>query len=244
MSDRRDPPDGPETRPIEHALRLLDGEELRHAQSLEAADSTFAAEAGRWRGRFALMYAEIEAVTPPSSVWKRIEAQAVGRSSAANDNIGAVERRLSLWRSAAGAMAAIAAGLALLLAFEPRSSILPGPPRQSAAAPMVAMLGDDKAIKVVASWDPAGKQLVLAVAGDMPPDPRHAHELWVIPPGGKPRSLGTMPAGKQMHMTLADALAALLRQGAIIAVSVEPPGGSPTGAPTGPVVASGSLTEA
>jgi anti-sigma-K factor RskA len=47
-----------------------------------------------------------------------------------------------------------------------------------------------------------------------------------------------------MHMRLADALAQLLRQGATIAISVEPPGGSPTGAPTGPVVASGPLNQA
>jgi anti-sigma-K factor RskA len=107
------------------------------------------------------------------------------------------------------------------------------------------MLGDtEKNMKVVASWDPASRRLVLAVAGDMPADPSHAHELWVIPEGGKPRSLGTMAAGKQMHMRLADALAQLLQQGATIAISVEPPGGSPTGAPTGPVVASGSLDKA
>jgi anti-sigma-K factor RskA len=36
----------------------------------------------------------------------------------------------------------------------------------------------------------------------------------------------------------------LLQQGATIAISVEPRGGSPTGAPTGPVIASGSLTPA
>ena len=47
-----------------------------------------------------------------------------------------------------------------------------------------------------------------------------------------------------MHMRLADTVAKLLQQGATIAISVEPPGGSPTGAPTGPVVASGSLSEA
>jgi anti-sigma-K factor RskA len=66
----------------------------------------------------------------------------------------------------------------------------------------------------------------------------------VIPAGGKPRSLGTMPDRKQMHMKLADTLATLLQQGATIAISVEPRGGSPTGAPTGPVVASGALIAA
>ncbi len=143
-------------------------------------------------------------------------------------------------------MTAIAAGLALVLVYQPHPAPPPGTPaaQRAPAAPMVAMLGDKTAMKVVASWDPAARQLVLAVAGDMPADPKHAHELWVIPPNGKPRSLGTMGSGKQMHMRLAETLATLLQQGATIAISVEPPGGSPTGAPTGPVVASGSLTRA
>ncbi len=122
---------------------------------------------------------------------------------------------------------------------------MPVPAPSAAGAPMVALLGDDqKQMKVVASWDPAARQLVLAVPGDMPADPTHSHELWVIPADGKPRSLGTMPAGRQMHMRLADALAQLLQQGATIAISVEPPGGSRTGAPTGPVVVSGALSRA
>jgi anti-sigma-K factor RskA len=109
----------------------------------------------------------------------------------------------------------------------------------------VAVLGDsDKKMKVVASWDPASRQLVMAIVGEMAVDPRHSHELWVIPSDGKPRSIGTMSESKKAHMRLADTLARLLQQGATIAISVEPPGGSPTGAPTGPVVASGSLDRA
>lgn len=53
----------------------------------------------------------------------------------------------------------------------------------------------------------------------------------MIPAGGKPRSLGTMADKKHWHVRLADALAQLLQQGATIAISVEPRGGSPTGAP-------------
>jgi anti-sigma-K factor RskA len=110
---------------------------------------------------------------------------------------------------------------------------------------MVAMLGDQAGgTKVVASWDPAAQQLVLAVPGNLQADSNHSHELWVIPKGGKPSSLGTMPRTKQMHMRLAQTLARLLESGATIAISVEPRGGSPTGAPTGPVVASGALTQA
>jgi anti-sigma-K factor RskA len=53
-----------------------------------------------------------------------------------------------------------------------------------------------------------------------------------------------MPAVKQMHMRVADPLARMLRQGAVIAISAEPPGGSPTGRPSGPMLLSGALDQA
>ena len=248
MSDKRDRDEDRAALAAEHALRLLHGEPLQRARALEAKDAAFAAETARWRGRLAPLASEIDHAAPPGAVWDRIAAELGAESSAANDNAVGLRRRLVLWRSATGAMTAIAASLALVLALQPRQVVSPPVPspvtRPASATPMVAMLGGDSGTKVVASWNPAARQLVLAVPGDMPADPAHAHELWVIPAGGKPRSLGTMGAGKQMHMTLAETLARLLQSGATIVISVEPPGGSPTGAPTGPVVAAGALTRA
>ena len=223
----------------EHALRVLSDDEAHTAARLEATDPGFAAEVARWRGRLAPLLAEIAEVQPPASLWHRIEAAAVPR----DNNVFVLRRSVARWRVAAAGLTAIAASLGLVLLQQPRTASVPVV--QNPVPPLVAMLGDDaRNMKVMASWDPAARQLVLAVAGDMPNDPAHAHELWVIPADGKPRSLGTMPSSKQMHMRLADALAQLLQQGATIASSLEPPGGSPTGRPTGPVVASGSLDKA
>lgn len=244
MTGKPDPTDDRDAMAAEYALRLLTGEDLRKAEALAKGDAGFAAAVERWRGRLAPLNAETSEVAPPDSVWDRIDA-AIGRRSASNDNVAVLRRKLSLWRTATGAMGALAASLVLFLAFEPRPPIAPPAQiRSPTSVPMVAMLGDKGAIKVVASWDPAARQLVLAVPGEIPADRSHARELWVIPPGGKPRSLGTMPTDKHMHMRLADALADLLQHGATIAISIEPPGGSPTGAPTGPVIASGALTKA
>lgn len=245
MSDSRDSFEDANALAAEYALGLLEGDALRQARERAGSDPDFAAEVVRWRGRLAPLHDQFEEVAPPAGLWERIETVLGGRG-AANDNVMGLRRTVNIWRSATAAMTAIAAGLALVLAFQPWNGIVPQGQlqQQPAGAPMVAMLGDKSTMKVVASWDPAARQLVLAVPGEMPSDPSHSHELWVIPADGKPRSLGTMPAGKQMHMRLADALAGLLQQGATIAISVEPPGGSPTGAPTGPVVASGSLSEA
>jgi anti-sigma-K factor RskA len=230
----------------EYALGLLTREDQDEAARRVAIDPQFAAEVARWRGRLATLYDEIDPVAAAPDLWRRIEAQTTGYR-AANDNVSALRRRLVAWKAAAGGAAAIAAALAIFVAVEPRATVVPEgqiATQQRASAPMVAILADKGSNKAVASWDPEARQLVLAVTGDMPVDPQHSPELWVIPVGGKPRSLGIMPEGKQAHLRLADALAQLLSGGATIAVSVEPRGGSPSGAPTGPVIASGALVQA
>ncbi len=243
MTDDRTPT-VPGTLAAEFALGLLDGDELREARRRASSDPDFASQVARWRGSLAPLHLEIDEVSPPIDLWNRIEAATTGEA-AANDNVFPLRRQLTVWRSATAAMAAIAACLALVIAFEPRPRhVIQPAASQLASTPMVAMIGSNGAMKVVASWDPTGRQLILAIPGGMPADSVHSNELWVIPSDGKPRSLGTMPNGKQMHMRLAKALAQLLTQGATIAISVEPRGGSPTGAPTGPVVASGALNRA
>jgi anti-sigma-K factor RskA len=229
-----------DTLAAEYALGVLGGEERRDASARASSDPAFAQEIARWRGRLAPL-ADAEPLDPPAGLWPRIDAAIAPRSGG---NVMQLRRKVTIWQAATAGMTALAASLGLVLLQQPRTiAPLAGPP--AAATPMVAMLGNDqKQMKVVASWDPASRQLVLAVPGDMPADPAHAHQLWVIPSGGKPTSLGTMPSSNKMHMQLADALARLLQQGATIAISVEPPGGSPTGAPTGPVVVSGSLDRA
>lgn len=222
----------------EYALGALSGAELADARRRLASDPDFALAVARWRGRLAPLGEGVEAVAPPDGLWPRIESATGPR----DDNVVILRRRLNLWRGAAAGMTALAATLAAVLVIEPRTS--PVSVEQPSRAPMVAMLSDDqKQMRVMASWNPEARQLVLAVAGDMPADPAHAHEVWIIPEGGKPRSLGTMGKPK-VHMRLADALAALMENGATIAISAEPPGGSRTGAPTGRMLVSGELTRA
>jgi len=241
MTDQRNPNGDPRQLAAELALGVLEGDELSRARAMAASSASFRDEVARWSGRLAPLLDEVEPARPPDAVWRRIEAR-LG-SNPANDNLLALKRRVGVWRGIAAGAMALAASLAVVLLVQPRA-VAPTAPPVAAEAPMVAMMGDQKETMLVASWDPMNRRLVLAVARDMPGDPRHSHELWVIPAGGKPRSLGVMPDEKQTHMQLAEALAQLMREGATIAISVEPRGGSPTGSPTGPVVASGSLHSA
>lgn len=250
MTDRRDEIERDGSLAAEYALGLLEGAELVAARAREASDQAFAEETARWRGRLAPLYDEIEDVVPPADQWDRIEA-ATRRTSIANDNDRQLRRSVTAWRLATAGMTAVSAVLALALAFEPRPVAVPpaAPASQTVPSPqqrppMVAIASGREAATVVVSWDPNSRQLVLGTAGTLESDAQHSHELWVIPAGGKPKSLGVLPPGKTTHERLASAIADLLQQGATIAISLEPRGGSPTGAPTGPVVASGALSPA
>jgi anti-sigma-K factor RskA len=63
------------------------------------------------------------------------------------------------------------------------------------------------------------------------------YELWMLPDDGTaPVSLGLIPGAGQAVLPLAAVQLEVLEQTSTLAVSVEPAGGSPTGAPTGPVI--------
>ena len=66
-------------------------------------------------------------------------------------------------------------------------------------------------------------------------------ELWAIPVDGKPVSLGLVPKEGKGRVELSEAHKALLGTSVVLAVSLEPTGGSPTGQPTGPVLYQGPL---
>jgi anti-sigma-K factor RskA len=73
-------------------------------------------------------------------------------------------------------------------------------------------------------------------------EPARDLELWAIAPGGRPVSLGLLPAAGKGRIPLSKAQQALLAAPLTLAVSLEPQGGSPTGQPTGPVLYQGQLT--
>lgn len=238
MSDNRTP--SPQERrqlAAEQALGLLQGEERSRAIALARDDQDFRGDVARWRGRFAPWLGEVAEAQPPERVWSAIE-QRIG--APAESNVIQLKRRMILWRGFAAAASTIAAALALILIMRPQPAVIPAPVDQP--APLVATLASDRTPdRVVATWDPARRSLIVAAAAGMPAKPGKDHELWIIPAGGKPMPVGVMHPKRPMRMTLPMPLAAQLKSGAMLAISVEPAGGSPTGLPTGPVIASGAL---
>lgn len=226
----------------EYALGVLEGAELAQARLLATNDIEFGAAVARWSGRLAPLLEEVAPVRPPAGLWPALAGQLF--PAAEGGNVVQLRRRVTAWRTATGAATAIAASLALVLVTRPSPPPLSHPAQQPAAMPMIATLADPSGAKLMASWSPNDRMLVIAAAADMPLDAAHSHELWVIPAGGKPRSLGVMPAKPHMMMRVPQPLSAEFRGGATLAVTLEPAGGSPSGDPTGPVLVSGQLEQA
>jgi anti-sigma-K factor RskA len=90
---------------------------------------------------------------------------------------------------------------------------------------------------LAATW-PDGTVVLTAFAPVAVPGGKTL-ELWIQPPDAKaPRSLGLLPAaGREVLLPTMPA------DGTALSVSLEPPGGSPTGAPTGRVVYAGTLRQ-
>ena len=120
----------------------------------------------------------------------------------------------------------------------------PTVPTQIAAAPaplLLATLALPDAAAISLSVDQASGRITATPVG-ITADGAHDHQLWVIPADGTPRSLGLVDPAASRQLSAA-ALLAELRDGATIAVSYEPAGGSTQPGPSGPVLATATMRE-
>jgi len=140
-------------------------------------------------------------------------------------------------------LAAAAMVLAATVANKPPLMIQPPAPGQLLNASLVSQTGQPQPL-FVAAYDPVRKALIVTSLVTPGNDPGHVHELWVIPSDGKPRPLGILEPGKTRSMPMPSSLLPSLVDGSALAVSLEPPGGSPkVDTPTGPITALGKLAK-
>ena len=107
--------------------------------------------------------------------------------------------------------------------------------------PLIAAIDGGGHHHFVATVD-AKRSTIAVVPAAFSADATRVPELWLIPSDGKPRALGLLSADRSVSITMPTDFAPLAVSNAVLAVSLEPPGGSPTGQPTGPVIATGKLT--
>lgn len=232
------PPHDPSERELlaaEYVLGVLDAQTRREAQRRIANEPGFAAEVAAWEARLAPMLDDVAPVSAPTPVWPRISA-ALGHDAP----VRATKPRplwdsLPFWRGVGATGFAMAAAAFVFIAVQ-------RPPAAPAGKPMVvAIRHDDGSPAYSATFDAQRSMLVLMPLDGSAGDDGRVPQLWLIPSSdGKPRSLGVIDRRNAMMMRLSPAMRDAIA-GGVMAVSLEPAGGSPTGQPTGPVIAKGNV---
>ncbi len=213
----------------EYVLGTLDDAERRTVEARLESDDELRRSVADWEFRLQPLAANIAPELPPPYLFDRI-MNAVGGGAVAPVGVAILERSVRRWRISSAVLAALTLGLIGVIAADR----LLQPPRL--AGEYVAVLAaDDVQSGFVVTIDLSNERLTIRRVAEPAPE-AHAYELWEIEPGQDPRSLGLIDAA---HEDVE--IERIPSEGAVLAVSLEPPGGSPTGLPTGPVVYSGSL---
>lgn len=225
----------------EYVIGLLDGAEARDALRRVAIDPEFAAAVAWWEARLAPLLDEIGEVAPSPAMRARILG-AVSDARRDAGNVVAFDRAARRWRAYAIGMTAIAASLAIAIGYEATRQV-PAPvvvPQPAPVSVLIATLSSEEgATSLSVAYD--GQRGLLVSPGRLAGVTDRDHQLWIIPTGGTPVSLGLIRPGGPLHLPVSAEVARHFAAEATIAVSVEPSGGSPTGQPTGPVIAAGPL---
>jgi anti-sigma-K factor RskA len=241
----------------EYVLGTLDPDERDDAKARIASDFSFAALVQHWERRLGELHALTGDVEPAAAVWDAIEAKLATAAPSAEmrlPEVGPPEPPSAAggapplrWRNLSVLMGSLAATLLLfVVASLVAPGLLPGRlrPKPEAGAPsagaeatspvrFVAVLQRDATSPAfILTVDVANRNLTMRRVS-APREPGRSYELWLI--SNKfpaPRSLGLVSTGDftQWSDVALDDPASI--GDATFAVSLEPEGGSPTGAPS------------
>jgi anti-sigma-K factor RskA len=223
---RYDSPELREKLSAEYVLGTMPALVRRRFERLLAADPALRHAVEEWHARFDPIDHGAAVQEPPTRIWRAVERRlALPRPTAMGAGwLGSI----AFWRGATLAASALAAAVILYVAVRPA----PAP------ATIVAILNDDKGEPGwIALGDGRGGEIEIAPVRQVALDATHAFELWAIA-GGTPHSLGLLQPAPGRPLAVQ---AALVPANGLLAVSVEPAGGSPTGLPTGPVQYKGAV---
>jgi anti-sigma-K factor RskA len=215
-----------------YGLGTLRGGARRRFEAQARERPTLRALALAWQERFAAMTELQPEQAPSPNVWKRIALELERQRDAVH--LAAQRAVPSRWRAAAfaGAFATVAA-IAV-------SVVLLSQLRATPEIRYVAMLSDERAApSMLVTFDPKHNTLTLKRLGNFNEGTEKSLQLWALPPGSAPRSLGVVPEGGVVRLTAAERQ---VREVPALAISLEPKGGVPGDrGPTGPVLFKGPV---
>jgi len=217
----------------EYVLGVLGGTERQKVEARLRHDRPFAAMVKRWEENLTQFNDDYAEVAAPDHLLSGIE----DRLFASPASVAAVKdslwNSLILWR---GLSFASIAALGLFVGFDYAERIRPKPQ----VALTADLAGENQAIALHARYDGNSGRLAVTPVAAGGADQKSL-ELWLVEGQGTPISLGVLPQTGQGELDVPQDLRQRLTQGVVLAVSLEPFGGSPTGKATGPVVALGEV---
>ncbi len=217
----------------EYALGSLKGQARRRFERWMMESGRVREEVWFWEEKLSHLGSQVDDKAPSESVWRGIEVRLWPEKAvkAANDSAGNW-----LWPGWSFVATAAALVLAVILVQQPE----PQPDERLSGAIVQADVSDP--LWLVSGSD-ADRRLRLRPVAATAAQTGKDYELWIVPQDGQPVSLGVIPVGDTYQVTLDDNTRALLASSRTLAISLEPIGGSPTGAPTGPILHVAKLYE-
>lgn len=174
-----------------------------------------------WEHRLAPLLAAVEPVEPPEGLFGRISGRIAVEDMIAD--LGAARKRASRWKRATVLAGSLAAAIAIYVAVD---QLQPQPSERYVA--VVKSDADGQAGLIVQFDTGTGVATIVPVNIQAPPD--RSLEMWHLPKGAtRPLSLGLLPDAPEALQSVKAG------PGDVFAISLEPPGGSPTGQPTQPI---------
>lgn len=238
-------PDDIEMTAAEYVIGTLDVAERRAVDARRLNDVTLDAAIGSWERRLAPLLDEVAPVEPPAGLYQRIERRiaadpsltpSVGAAGlGAHTNVVVLERQIARWRRLAYGMTALAASLLVALAAVSAWTLY-GTQRDPSTF-VAVFQKDDKQPAFLMSVDLKTREMTIrAITADR--QVGKAYQLWILaePLGPTPKSLGLLEASLEPTRKKLTEFDPALLQKATFGISVEPPGGSPIGKPTGPAL--------
>lgn len=221
-------------RVAEYVLGVLSLGDRQQVERRMRSDEAFAQRVHQWEARFSSLNDDYKPVTPDASTYGAIEARLFGQ-----DRRPAYGLMRSLWNSLAfwRGLSALTTACAIIVAVSFVTL-----PWQSHVSYMAELSSPDDPMALMVSYDARSGRMALTpmAAGEKS---QRSLELWMVKPDGTPHSLGIFDPQIDADMIIPVDMRDQMREGVTLAVSLEPYGGSPTGKPTGPILASGTTRQ-
>lgn len=213
----------------EYALGALEGALLKEAQKRYDNDASFRHEVDGWSEHFQPLLDEVIPQEPSPHIFAAIENRLGFDAKAKSSWLNWLQNKFMVAGLAFGlfVMAATVSFNLMPVFFAPN-------------APLLTAALTEEGQQISARVENNNRDVVLVA--DLPALENQDRELWLITKSSPtPISLGVMQAKGETRLSVDETIVPLFAEGAVLAITLEPIGGSPSGLPTGPVVASAPL---